>query len=235
VTNDDALTAMPLMDHLRELRNRLIYAAGAVVVGMLASLVIVQPVAEGLTRMCTICTFVYSRPTESFTTYFRVALVLGLVVATPVVLYQLVSFVLPGLHRNERRYLFLLLPGAAVLFALGLGFAYFVVLPRSVNFLASFQVGLAQPYWTLSNYLAFVTNLMFIIGVAFQTPLVVFVLAKLGIVSAQGLSKYRRHAVLILALVAAILTPTPDPFTMFLVLAPMWVLYEFGILLARLA
>lgn len=223
------------MDHLRELRTRVLYSAGAVVIGMFASLAFAGAVARGLERMCTVCRFIYSRPTESFTTYFRVALVLGLALATPVVLFQVVAFVLPALHPSERRRLYVLLPGAGALFAAGLAFAYFIVLPRSVNFLATFQSDLAQPYWTFGEYLAFVTNLMLVIGVAFQTPLVVFMLARLGVVSAARLGRYRRHAVLVIAIAAAVLTPTPDPFTMVLVMAPMWILYELGIVLARVA
>jgi sec-independent protein translocase protein TatC len=235
VSSDEPLAVMPLVEHLRELRKRVIYSAGAVLVGLLASLVFAEPVAKGLERMCTVCQFIYSRPTESFTTYFRVALVLGLVLAMPVVLYQVVAFVVPGLHRHERRYLYLVLPGAAALFALGLAFAYRVVLPRSVDFLAGFQSDLASPFWTLGEYLAFVTNLMFVIGLAFEMPLVVFLLAKLRIVTPQRMAHYRRHAIVLLAVLAAVLTPTPDPFTMLLVLAPMWLLYELGIVLARFA
>jgi sec-independent protein translocase protein TatC len=235
LSDAEPLTAMPLVDHLRELRTRLLYCAGSVVVGLMASLVFASPVAHGLQRMCTVCQFIYSAPTESFTTYFRVALVLGLALASPVILYQAVAFVLPALHRGERRMLYLVLPGAGILFATGLAFAYFVVLPRSVDFLATFQSDLAEPYWALGTYLAFVTNLMFVIALAFQMPLVVLLLSRLGIVTPRRLSHYRRHAVIVIAVLAAVLTPTPDPFTMFLVMAPMWALYELGLLLARLA
>jgi len=174
-------------------------------------------------------------PTEGFVTYFRVALVLGLVLAIPVILYQVVAFVLPALRRRERRYLYLLLPGAALMFALGLTFGYFVVLPRSINFLAEFMIQYAEPNWRLLNYIAFVTNLLFLVGVVFLTPLVVYILSKLGIVSPAFLTRYRRHAIVVLSVLAAVLTPTPDPFTMFIVLIPMILLYELGILLARFA
>jgi sec-independent protein translocase protein TatC len=168
-------------------------------------------------------------------TFFRVALVLGLVFATPVVLYQVVAFVAPGLHASERRILFLMLPGAAVMFALGLAFGYFVAVPRAVAFLSTFLGWAAEPNWTLSNYVAFIMNMLLVVGVTFETPLVIFVLAKLHIVSPAFLAHYRRHAIVLLAVLAAVLTPTPDPFTMLIVLAPMVVLYEVGILLARFA
>ena len=185
--------------------------------------------------MCRVCTFQIVDPTEGFVTYFRIALVLGLVFAIPVILYQVVAFVLPALHRNERRYLFLMLPGAAVMFAIGLSFGYFIVLPRTINFLAEFLIDYAEPNWRLSNYVAFVTNMLLMVGMAFLTPLAVYLLSKLGVVSPAFLSHYRRHAIVVLAVLAAVLTPTPDPFTMFLVLAPIVLRYELGIVLARFA
>lgn len=233
--SETGLARMPLLAHLRELRTRLIYSVGAVVAGLLLSSVFASRAMEGLTALCRRCDFIVTRPTESFTSYFRTALVLGLVVATPVVIYQAAAFVLPALHRNERRYLYLMVPGAAALFALGMAFAYWIVLPRSIDFLAGFLFGLARPAWSLGNYIAFVTNLMFVIGLAFQTPVVVFVLTKVGLLSVDRMKRYRRHAVLVIAVAAAVLTPTPDPFTMFFVMLPMMVLYELGILLARFA
>jgi sec-independent protein translocase protein TatC len=235
VSHDTATGSMPLVEHLRELRVRVLYSAAAVFVGMGLSLAFTHPVIEGLTAMCDVCRFIVVRPTESFVMYFRVALILGLALATPVVLYQMVAFVIPALHRQEKRYLYLMLPGAGALFALGLLFAYRVVVPRSINFLATFLLGVAEPAWSIGEYISFVTNLMFIIGVTFQTPLVVFLLAKIGVLSPAAMRRYRRHAILIVAVLAAVLTPTPDPFTMILVMAPMLLLYELGILLARFA
>ena len=233
MSSGDPAAKMPLMDHLRELRTRVMYSVGALLVGMVISLVVTRQMIAGLTEMCDVCQFIVIRPTESIIAYFRVALILGLVLATPVILYELVSFVLPGLHENERRYLFLLLPGSAIMFALGISFGYFIVLPRTINFLASFLIDEAAAAWSLGTYIAFVTNLLFVVGVSFLTPIVVYMLSKLGILSPQILSRYRRHAILIIAIIAAVLTPTPDPFTMILVATPMIVLYELGILMAR--
>ena len=236
---DGPLPAMPLTEHLRELRTRLIWSVGALLAGMLASVAFAGRVIAGLSAMCQACLhpchIQVVHPTEGVVTYFRVALVLGLVVSLPVLLYQLVAFVLPALHRHERRYLFLLLPGATVFFALGLAFGYFVVLPQTICFLADFLGPSADPNWTMGNYIAFVTNMLLVIGIAFQTPLVVYLLAKIGIVRPALMARYRRHAIVVLAVLAAVLTPTPDPFTMFLVLVPMVLLYELGLLLARFA
>lgn len=239
ITSGDSMLTMPLVEHLRELRTRLMWSVGAVILGMLLSLLASRSVIEGLKSMCEACEFQAIDPLEIFTTYFRVALVLGLVLGTPVILYQIAMYVMPALHRHEKRYLILLLPGASVLFIIGLVFGFQLVLPRTISFLATFLAEgdsmLAEPTYRIGNYVAFMTNLLFIIGAAFQTPLVVYLFAKLGIVTPAFLSRSRKHAILLLAVLAAIMTPTPDPFTMLMVLIPMVILYEVGILLARFA
>lgn len=259
------LTSMPLIEHLRELRTRLIRSVVALAVGMVVSMPLSRFVISGveiplpieslrlagrtialpdtlaitgLLGMCTACdSIIIISPLEGLITWMRVGLILGLILSTPVILYQVVAFVLPALYSRERRYLYLLLPGAGLMFAIGLAFGFFVVLPRSINFLIGFAEGAglgAKPTPTLANYIAFVSNLLFVIGVSFETPLVVFMLAKVGILKPATMSRYRRHAVLVIAILAAVLTPTPDPFTMFLVMAPMYLLYELGGLLARI-
>ncbi len=228
------LPTMPLMEHLRELRTRLIWAGGAVLLGMMLSMLIVRPVIDGLTAMCTVCGIQTTRPTAGFVAYFQVSLRLGLLFASPAILYQMAAFVMPALLPKERRYLYLLVPGGAILFTLGMAFGYFVALPRTVNFLAMFSASMgAAPNWTLDEYLALVSNLLVAIGVAFETPLFVYVLAKLGILTPGLMGHYRRYFIIVAAIVAAVLTPTPDPFTMFLVFLPMLVLYELGLLMAR--
>jgi len=237
-----ALPAMPLLEHLRELRRRLMISVGALVLGVILGLPFSQRVIEGLKAMCVACAkdgegkplFIITDPLEAFTILIRVGLILGLAVTMPVILYQIVAFIIPALYRRERRYLLLLLPGAAVLFTAGMAFGYFIVLPRTIDFLVSLAFGVGSPMLRISDYIAFVTNVLFILGLAFQTPLVVFSLAKIGILKPQTMSRYRRHAVMVIAILAAVLTPTPDPYTMLMVMGPMYLLYELGGLLARI-
>jgi len=242
--DSDHLQAMTLIEHLRELRTRLFWVVGAVVVGMLVSLVVSDEVMRDLMALCSTCQYQFIEPLEALTTYLRVALILGFILASPVALFQLVAFILPALHPSERRVLYIALPAVGGLFAAGLAFGRFVVLARTIDFLAGFLAssgsvepgaGVAQHIWRVGLYISFITNLLFMIGIAFQTPLVVYLLAKLGIVSPLLLRRYRRHAILLMAVLAAIMTPTPDPFTMLMVLSPMVLLYELGILLARYA
>ncbi len=233
-----SLLTMPLMEHLRELRKRLMWSVGTLLLGMIAGWFVAEPIITSLTEMCTVCEdgLIAVRVLETLVTKLRVAFIVGLALAMPMVLFQAVAFVLPALHGYERRYLWLFLPGASLLFILGMAFGFTIVVPRTVNFLVGFlgdtENLTVQP--RIDDYVSFLTNLVLVIGLAFQTPLVVVLLTKLRIVTPMTLSQYRRHAVLVIAVTAAILTPTPDPFTMFMVMGPMYVLYELGILLARL-
>jgi len=230
----EELVAMPLMDHLRELRTRLVWSAVAVGLGMLLGLVFADPIIKALTAMCVQCEIINIRPTASFVSFFQIGLRVGIILASPVILYQIHAFIAPALHPSEKRYLNLFVPGGALMFGIGIAFGWFLVLPRTVAFLADFSVRIGvKPSWTLDEYLSLVTNLLVAIGLAFLTPIVVYVFSKIGILTPAFMAHYRRHFIIIAAILAAVLTPTPDPFTMFMVLIPMLVLYEMGILMAR--
>jgi sec-independent protein translocase protein TatC len=152
-----------------------------------------------------------------------------------VILYQVVMFILPGLYPHERRYLYYLLPGATISFALGAVFAALIVVPFSIRYLSGFMADIIRPNYQVQSYIGFVTSLMFWIGVVFEMPLVVYFLSKLGIISHKQLASARRYAIVIIAVLAAVITPTPDPVTMTLVMLPLIMLYEAGVQLARLA
>jgi len=149
MTTAAPLPAMPLMEHLRELRKRLMWAVGSVFLGMLVGLAFSKAVIAGLIGMCTACPeIIVSQPLEGFTTYFRVALMLGVCIATPMLVYQLVAFVMPALLPSERKWLYIFLPGAFVLFVCGLLFGYYIVFPRTINFLIRFLDGSATAQLT---------------------------------------------------------------------------------------
>jgi sec-independent protein translocase protein TatC len=230
------LAALPFLEHLRELRKRLIIAIAALFVGVLAGFPLAQRAIDGLKVMCATCnpeSFKVLNLLDGFATYFRVSLVLGLVVAMPVILYQVVAFVVPALYPRERRILYVMLPGAAVLFALGMLFGYVIVMPRTMAFLDLIARQLADPGYDIVLFIRFAMYLLLILGVAFQTPLVIYAFAKVGLLKPELMKRYRRHALMAFAVLAAILTPTPDPVTMLLVMGPMYLLYEAGLLLAR--
>ncbi|NIV30932.1 MAG: twin-arginine translocase subunit TatC, partial [Anaerolineae bacterium] len=165
----------------------------------------------------------------------KVALLCGVILAMPFIVYQVARFIAPGLTKSEKRYLWVLVPGATLCFITGVAFAYFVMLPAALPFLGSFMADLIEQNWAIGEYLSFVTSLLFWIGVAFELPLFVYFLAKAGVIDAQTLSKNRKYAIIAIAVLAAVITPTVDPLNMALVMGPLIVLYELGVILARIA
>lgn len=227
---------MTLMDHLRELRTRLIWVIGALVVGTAISMIFVGPLLEFIILPLTEAGArpMAIGPTDTISVFFKVSFTTGAVLAMPVIVYHIVAFVSPGLYPHEKRNLILTLPGVMVLFAIGATFAYFMLLPTAVGFLQSFLGDIIAQEWTIDRYISFVTRIVFWIGVAFEMPLVIAFLARAGIVSGQQLMNYWRQAVVIIAIIAAAITPTVDPVNMTLVMMPLIVLYASSVGLAYL-
>ncbi len=225
---------MSIMDHLEELRNRLIKSALAVaactiLVGAFTTQIIQLLIAPYGNEL------ILLGPTEGLAIYFRVAFTFGLALSTPFVFYQFLMFILPGLEKSEKNYVLWGVPAATLLFLMGVAFAWFIMLPAAVSFLSTWQPIIFVQTWQAKEYIPFVTSLIFWLGVSFETPLVIFILAKLKLVTTAMLIKQWRFAVVIIAILAAIITPTTDPFNMALVMLPLIVLYAFSILLSYLA
>ena len=170
--------------------------------------------------------------TENIQVFFRVSLMGGLILSMPVIVYQVIAFIVPGLTPQEKKVLFIALPAATGLFLLGVAFAYFVMLPRAVPFLMGFLGIQTDP--RPQTYFKFVTKLIFWIGVSFELPLLMAILARLGLLSPEFLIKNARYAVVLIAISAAMITPTPDPLNMGMVMAPLMILYGVGIILAKI-
>ncbi len=228
---------MTLIEHLEEFRDRLIKAVIGLVVATAFSLIFAKQVLTAFESLLpgNAPSLQTHTPTEAYVVYFKVALMCGLAFSMPIIVYQLFAFVMPGLTRQERRWLYVVAPMAGLLFVIGLLFAYFVILPFGLPILQGFLSDLVLQQWRLDYYVSFVVRFLIITGLIFETPLVIFFLSKLGVVSHERLASSRRYAVVVAAGIAAILTPTTDPFTMLLVMGPMILLYEFGVLLARFA
>jgi sec-independent protein translocase protein TatC len=226
---------MTIFEHLDELRGRLIKSVIALMVATLFSLIFTSRFLKILIAPMGNLQPIFLRPTEMIITYFQVSLISGVALAMPVIIYQFVLFILPALKPNERRYLYIIVPGATISFVVGLLFTYFAILPFAVRYLLTFGGNIARAQWTIGEYIGFVTTLLLWIGLAFETPLVIFFLAKLGIITPAMLSHYRKYAILAIAVIAAVITPPPDPFNMMRVMVPLLILYEAGALLARLA
>ena len=229
-----------ITEHLRELRRRVLICVVAIIAGSVVSFAFYRQIIEFLSRPAydlesgSGLELVFIEVTELLTTAVKVSFVAGFVLALPVILYQVIMFVAPALTGRERRYLFLFMPAALVAFVAGVAFAYYVLTPPALKFLLGFS-DVATPLIRISNFVNLMVRLLFWMGVAFETPLIMYMLALLGIVSAQRLSRFRRYWVVIAFILAAIITPTFDPVNQALVAGPLLVLYEIGVLLARLA
>ena len=225
---------MTLWGHLAELRKRLIYSLAALVIGVIVSVVfgdfllefIARPIG-GLENLLSI------QVTENISVYFRVTMLGGFILSLPIILIQLFLFISPGMTEKERRWVLWAIPIATLLFLGGAVFAYLVMLPSALPFLVQFPGPSVLPKW--KDYVNFVTNLIFWIGLSFETPLLMYLLAKLGIIDARGLAKQWRIALIVIAIIAAVATPTPDPINMAILMAPLFILYLLGILLAAIA
>jgi sec-independent protein translocase protein TatC len=231
---------MTVFQHLEELRHRIIVAGIATFIGMvIAAVWLTWPVMTILTLPATSTLpegskLVAIRPGEMFITYMKVALVTGAALAMPVIVYQVMRFVMPALHSHERRYLILSIPAITLAFIIGLSFGLFVVIPVAVRYLMAFGGDVVTAMWSMEEYLSFVTTLLFWLGVSFETPIIIFFLARLGAVNAHQLSRYRRYALVGSFVIAAVITPTPDPLNQAIVGIPIYLLYELGVVLARI-
>ena len=218
-----------------ELRKRLMWSAITVAVGTGVSFVFAEQIIDVLKSVSSNVELQAIEPTEMLGTYFKLSFICGTALALPVIIYEGVMFLRPALTKMERRYLYSLLPVSLIAFASGVVFAYFILLPPAVNFLFDFGSGVATVEWRISNYITMITRMLFAIGLCFELPIVIYFLTRIGILSVEKLSRFRRWAIVLAFLVAAAITPTFDPINQTLVAAPLIVLYEVGIILARIA
>jgi sec-independent protein translocase protein TatC len=225
---------MPFLEHLEELRKRLIRSIIALLIAAAGSFYFADHIVKFIVKPLGDTKLYVTEVAGSFTAYFKVSLIAGLIVALPYIFWQLWSFVSPGLYKRERLMILPIVIASTVLFLLGAIFCFYVMLPVSLNFLINFSGGLITPIITVSSYVSFISMLILGFGLGFQLPIVAYVLGKFGIVSARGLSKARRYAIVVLLFLAAFLTPTPDAFTMMVMFVPLYALYEVSILIVWL-
>ena len=232
-----------LRQHLRELRRRLLISVATVVACTVVTFIFYKQIIELLVRPAGDLTaataggpgLVYIEVTEMVAVTLKVSLVAGFVLAFPVVLFQVVMFVAPGLTSKERRYLLTFMPLVGLAFAGGVAFGYFVLIPPAIKFLLTWGSDVATPMIRIGNYVNVVVMLLFWMGIVFETPLVMFILAKLGVVSSKGFARWRRQWIVVAFILGALITPTFDPVNQSLVAVPLILLYEVGIWLAKLA
>ncbi|MCA0458067.1 MAG: twin-arginine translocase subunit TatC [Chloroflexi bacterium] len=224
---------MGLFEHLDELRRRLFVSVIALVIGVIGGIAVATPVLEFLSQPYGRA-FIVLDPTGGIVQYFRVAILVGASLALPIMIYEVLMFILPGLTGKEKKILLLSIPPITLLFVVGVAFAWYILIPPALNFLVGFQPTIFRAEWTADRYLGFVTSLLFWMGVAFETPLIFFVLSIFGAVSARQLLQNWRIAIVGAAIAAAVITPTVDPVNMGLVMGPLLTLYLLSIGLVAL-
>lgn len=227
---------MTLQEHLEELRIRIIYCTVSIFVALIAAVFIVDEVFRRIAEQANVPNgeVVTLSPTEGFVTWFKVLLYIAIALSMPMLVFQALRYIAPGLTRREKRAVYLSLPVVSALFVGGMAFAFFIAIPRALDFLSGFKSSLFNWDPRASELVTFYLRLMLGIGIAFELPALMFILGKLGVVTAQQLGRARKFAFIGVLIAAAIITPTPDPVNMMIIALPIYVLYELGILFVRL-
>jgi len=225
---------LTVLEHLRELRQRLIKSVIAVLITTVLSFIFAKQIFSILILPAGDINLIFIEMTEMIGTYMKVSLASGIILAMPYLTYHVIMFVSPALTRKEKRYVYLILPWMALMFAAGVTFGYFILIPPATKFLITFGSDIATPQIKIGNYISIVSRLLLAIGLIFEMPVVTTFLARLGIITPKWLSNKRRPAIIFAFILAAIITPTFDPINQCLVAAPLIILYEMSIWLAKL-
>jgi len=229
---------LPLTSHLQELRKRLILSFVAIGAGFVVCYafsdtlfdIIAKPLVKVMPEGGTL---IFTSVAEAFFTYMKVGFIGGLILVSPFVLFQVWAFVAPGLYQHEKRYVIPFVVGGSFFFALGILFAYYVALPYGFKFLLGFSTDFIKPLPSMKEYLSFTMKFLLAFGLVFEFPVVLVLLARIGIIDSKTLSKQRKYAILLIFVFAAVMTP-PDLISQVLMALPLMGLYELSILLSKL-
>jgi len=231
----DVFEEMTLLQHMEELRDRIVKICIAVGVSFIGGFLLSQPLLRQISAKAAVGPFDPKSPIDGIAIFTKIALYIAVSVAMPIILYQLFGFLAPGLTKKEKRILFTSLPFVVMLFLAGASYAFFQAAPRALEFLKGFNVWLGMS-WDLdaNETISFFLTLIIGLGLAFQLPVIMFLLAKLRIVTPQKMHSFRRYAILVIIVVSAVITPTTDPISLAMVAVPLYILYELGILTSYL-
>ena len=231
---------MPFTSHLEELRTRIIRIAIAAAIGFGVCWYFKEWLFQIITRplhqvLPPNSFMIYTSLPEAFFNYMKISFYASLFLTSPYILYQLWRFVSPGLYKTEKKYMIPFVISSTILFICGVLFGYYLALPPAFSFFVEFSSDFLKPMFSLREYLSLSLKLLLAFGISFELPVVIFFLAKIGVVSSKMLSRNRRYAILIIFIAAAILTPSPDAITQIVMAVPLMGLYEIGIIVAKLA
>jgi len=231
---------MPFLEHLEELRWRIIKSLGALVITVVAAFTaltqidLIGVLARPVLPLLHGHKLIFTHPTDSFSIYMTMSLTLGVIAALPVIVYQMWAFLSPALYRHEKRLVIPVAVGAVILFVCGVSLSYFGVMPLALQWLLSFQTGSIEPMISVLEYFDFLFSMSLAFGLCFELPIVILALTVLGIVTPQFLRKYRRHAAVLCTFVGAFLTPGDLVWTTLAMAIPLYLLYELSIFLSSI-
>jgi sec-independent protein translocase protein TatC len=229
---------MPFLEHLSELRRRILWSLLVVVIFLIPAYAFSKQIFDFLmepirTNLPEGSTLIFTRPAEGFMTYLKVSFFAAVFAAVPFFLYQLWKFVAPGLYKHEKQIAIPFILFGTFFFLFGASFCYYVAAPPAFNFLLkTYSSEYVKALPTLNETLSFFMSLLLGFGVIFEYPLVIFVLARIGVVDSKWLRKQRKYAILVSAVAAAVITPTTDALSMMMMFLPLLVFYELGVLVA---
>jgi sec-independent protein translocase protein TatC len=229
---------MSFLGHLEELRKRIIYAVIGLLVACIISAVFIQQLMDYVLlgpASAAKLDLQNLRPFGQPFLYFKIIMVAGIVLAFPFILYQLWKFIAPGLYMREKKWARTITFYTSLCFLTGVAFSYFVMLPLMLKFAASFGTEKIKNIIDINEYFSFITIMLLATGLLFEMPMVTYVLSRFGIITPKFMRKYRRHAIIVILILAAVITPTPDPISQLIFASPLFLLYEISIWISNLA
>jgi sec-independent protein translocase protein TatC len=236
--NDSAGVEMSFLEHLEELRWRIIYSLLGIVIGaivcwifidFLVDVILLKPAKQSGASLQNL------KPFGQLFMYMQIAIIGGIVASIPNIFYQLWRFIAPALKKQERKYILAIVIYSSVCFLIGIAFAYFVMLPLTMKFAAQFGSKDIVNQFAIDEYMSIIISVMLAAGLIFELPMISFFLTKLGILTPEFMRKYRKHSIVIIMVMAAILTPGTDPVSQIILAVPLVLLYEISILISKLS
>ncbi len=219
---------MTVLEHIGELRNRIIVIVVAFIIAVVFSFTQADYIRHLIASPIEGFSLVYFSPPEAFMANLRIAVMVGIFLVLPVIIYEILAFLFPGLYKREKKFAVGVSGGILFFFVAGVLFAYFVVMQLVLQFFLGFQTAQLSPTFNVSNYISFVFNLLLVFGLFFQLPVLFWVLGKMGLITADTLKSKRKYAILIMLGAAALITP-PDVISQVILIGPLFVLYELGV------
>jgi sec-independent protein translocase protein TatC len=238
IKKEENSSEMGFLGHLEELRKRIFYSVLFIALGCVISGIFIDDLMNFALLMPATnasLTLQNLRPFGQLFLYFKIILIVGIIIASPMILYQVWRFIAPGLYTKERQWARWITFYTSICFFSGVLFAYFVIIPGMLSFASNFGTEKIKNIIDINEYFSYISMMLLASGLVFEMPVVTYILAKFGLITAKFMRKYRRHSIIVILIIAAVITPTPDPINQLIFAAPLFILYEISIFIAMVA